>query len=139
MDNFERNAGCVGIVAFAGVLVMSIVWCIIGAAGGMNIEYSSGSRTGVVQKLSKKGLIWKTWEGEVNMGYLTSTGGEKPQLVPEIFEFSTVSESVVKDLERAEKLGGKVTVKYKQYLFRGFNKGKTSYDVTEVVFNGDNE
>lgn len=30
-----------------------------------NVEYSEGYREGTLQKLSNRGLIWKTWDGEV--------------------------------------------------------------------------
>lgn len=29
------------------------------------LEYSDGQRVGIVTKFSQKGLIWKTWEGEL--------------------------------------------------------------------------
>jgi len=30
--------------------------------------YSEGERSGVIFKFSSKGLIWKSWEGEMNLG-----------------------------------------------------------------------
>lgn len=32
------------------------------------IEYSDGSRVGYVTKFSHKGLVWKSWECEMNLG-----------------------------------------------------------------------
>lgn len=32
-----------------------------------NITYSEGTRSDRIVKLSQKGLIWKTWEGEMIM------------------------------------------------------------------------
>ena len=41
---------------------------------GNNIEYSEGQRVGVVNKISEKGLIWKTKEGQLSLEGRTSTG-----------------------------------------------------------------
>jgi len=41
---------------------------------GNNIEYSKGERVGVVNKISEKGLIWKTKEGQLSLEGRTSTG-----------------------------------------------------------------
>ena len=41
---------------------------------GNNIEYSKGQRVGVVNKISEKGLIWKTKEGQLSLEGRTSTG-----------------------------------------------------------------
>jgi hypothetical protein len=41
---------------------------------GNNLEYSEGQRVGVVNKISKKGLIWKTKEGQLSLEGRTSTG-----------------------------------------------------------------
>ena len=66
-------------------------WLLYGAAGAvaaivlftlaaLNFAYSRGERVGYVQKLSKKGWICKTWEGELAMVNLPGT-------LPEIFRF----------------------------------------------------
>lgn len=105
----------------------------IKAIGGINWEYSEGSRSGVVQKLSKKGVFWKTWEGELNLGYMQATSTEHGQnIAPAIFYFSVENEEVAKELVEAEKSGKRVTVEYKQYFMRGYNKGGTSYDIVDV-------
>lgn len=123
-------------IVIAGIV--TILFAIIGVptikcCGGLNIEYSNGSRSGVVQKISKKGFFWKTWEGELNLGYNTYTNdGDSKVLVPAIFEFSVSSDEVAKKLQMAEESGHRVTVEYKQYLLMGYNKGGTGYDITRV-------
>ena len=47
----------------------------------LNYSYSKGDRAGYVQKLSRKGWLCKTWEGELAMVNL-------PGAMPEIFHFS---------------------------------------------------
>jgi hypothetical protein len=107
------------------------------AAGGINIKYSDGSRSGVVQKISKKGLIWSTWEGELNLGYnqSRSNGEGQSTIVPAIFHFSVSSDEVAKQVQVAERSGARVTLEYQQYLVRGYKYGETGYDVTGVVTN----
>lgn len=121
--------------AIAGIVALMLLSVIVKCCGGVNWEYSSGSRSGVIQKLSKKGVIWKTWEGEVNLGYNTSTKDIDGHLTiaPAIFEFSVSDDPVAKVLKDAEADGKRVTVDYKQYFLRGWDKGATSYDVTGIV------
>ena len=122
-------AYCLIAVSLGAVAVVAIQCC-----GGLNIEYSDGSRSGVIQKLSKKGVIWKTWEGELNLGYNDSRidSDGRQTIVPAVFEFSCSSDDTAKSLTDAEQAGRRVTIGYKQYLLRGWDKGSTSYDVTKV-------
>ena len=39
---------------------------------GNNIEYSEGIRTGMINKLSEKGLFWKTYEGQMALEGIVS-------------------------------------------------------------------
>ena len=39
------------------------------------ITYSTGTRTGVVIKLSQKGVLFKTYEGELNLGGISEGDG----------------------------------------------------------------
>lgn len=42
---------------------------------GNGFEYSKGSRTGMINKLSEKGLIWKTYEGQMALEGMVSGEG----------------------------------------------------------------
>ncbi len=53
--------------------------------------YSEGERAGYVQKLSKKGWVCKTWEGEMAMVTMPGTVSEK-------FVFTVPDESVAAKL-----------------------------------------
>jgi len=88
-----------------------------------------------VQKLSRKGFIWKTWEGELNLGYTESSKDSdgNQTLNPAIMLFSISSEKVAKEVKAAEVAGGRVMIDYKQYLIRGFKYGGTGYDVVGVA------
>lgn len=98
---------------------------------GEGFQYSEGTRSGVVQKVSHKGMIWKTWEGELNLGYVR---GQESGIAPAVWSFSVASPEVARDLERAERAGRRVTLHYRQYLMRGMRYGSTNYDIVKVEF-----
>jgi hypothetical protein len=88
-------------------------------------NYAEGDRVGYVQKLSKKGWICKTWEGELAMVTM-------PGAIPEKFYFSIRSDAIAAQLNRT--LGRRVTLKYKQHIGVPTSCfGETEYFVNEVV------
>jgi len=93
------------LLIFLGLLVLLAAgWVWI----GLHWSYSDGERAGYVQKLSRKGWICKTWEGEIAMVTM-------PGAIPEKFEFSVRDENVA---QRINALAGKrVVLDYKQYKF----------------------
>ncbi len=129
----EQALGCPTVVLIA-VAVTAVV--AIKAAGGLNIEYSDGSRSGTVTKISRKGMIWQTWEGELDLHRLRSTGGEHPTMTADLFYFSASDPEIVKQIEAAEQSGNRTTLKYKQYILRGWKYGNTSYDIVGVEVSG---
>lgn len=130
----EQKLGFVMFLVVFGLIAASFA---VKSCGGLNWEFSDGSRSGVLQKISKKGIFWKTWEGELNLGYTESTSDSEGRqtLRPAMFYFSVADESVAKRLKAAEIGGKRVTVDYKQYWLRGWDKGGTAYDVFDVVDN----
>jgi hypothetical protein len=93
-------------------------------------SYSQGERAGYVQKLSKKGWLCKTWEGEIAMVTM-------PGAIPDKFEFSVRDETVA---QRINLMAGKrVVLIYKQHRFIPSSCfGETEYfveDVREVLDN----
>lgn len=91
-------------------------------------SYSQGERAGYVQKLSKKGWLCKTWEGEIAMVTM-------PGAIPDKFEFTVRNETVA---EKINQLAGKrVVLVYKQHkLIPSTCFGETEYfieDVREVL------
>ena len=59
------------------------VWAFI----TLNYTYSSGERAGFLQKLSKRGWLCKTWEGELQLTAI-------PGAAPEKFYFTIRSDSL---------------------------------------------
>ncbi len=90
----------------------------------LHLSYSSGERAGYVQKLSKKGWVCKTWEGELAMVSMPGTA-------PEIFYFSVRNDAVADKLNQS--LGKRVAIHYEQH--KGVPTkcfAETEYFVTEV-------
>jgi len=68
--------------------------------------YARGERAGYVQKISRKGWLCKTWEGELAMVNLPGT-------MPEIFRFSVRDDAVAREMERL--VGQRVSLTYEQH------------------------
>ena len=81
------------------------------AACGKN--YSNGERTGVVTKLGEKGLIWKSWEGEMLMALPIDVAGTTQ---PEKFKFN-VSPEVLEQVKAAMYSSKRVTLVYTQWFW----------------------
>ena len=139
----RRNSGFsfeqkFGLSCFVAVALLCLFALVIKATGGVNWKFSEGSRSGVVQKISKKGIFWKTWEGELNLGYNQSHVDENghQSIVPAIFYFSVSDDRVAAIVKEAEVTGSRLTLDYNQYFLRGWDKGGTSYDITAAVSKG---
>ena len=101
---------------------------VLGAAlwtwGALKFVYSAGERAGYVQKFSRKGWLFKTWEGELAMVNLPGT-------VPEIFSF-TVRDDAVADRIRSN-LGERVVILYNEHRgLPGNIFGDTRYFVIDA-------
>jgi hypothetical protein len=76
------------------------------AGVALSFSYSEGTRTGYVQKLSKKGWVCKTWEGEMAMTTVPGTA-------PVIFAFTVRSDSVADAITALS--GKQVTLTYEEH------------------------
>lgn len=83
------------------ILVLSL-WTLF----TLNYTYSSGERAGYVQKISSKGWICKTWEGELAMANL-------PGAMPQIFSFSVRDDAVAQQI--GQLAGERVSLSYEQH------------------------
>ena len=90
----------------------------------LSFSYSEGTRTGYVQKLSKKGWVCKTWEGEMAMT-------AQPGVAPTLFAFTVRDDSVARAITAVE--GKQVTLTYAEH--QGVPSscfGETGHFVTAV-------
>lgn len=94
-------------------------------------NYSNGERIGLVTQFSKTGIVWKSWEGHLNM---TQTGMNSS--TP--FDFSIDNDhedvNVVNKLDSAANLGWKVKITYHETAGKNWfkNRGETDHFVTNV-------
>ena len=106
------------IVLIPAVIISLWIWVALG------YSYASGERAGYIQKISKKGWICKTWEGELAMANLPGT-------MPQIFTFTVRDDSVAHIIE--QNAGKQVSLTYQQH--RGLPTtcfGETEYFITGV-------
>ena len=90
----------------------------------LNWSYSSGERAGFLQKVSHKGWICKTWEGELSLVAM-------PGAAPEKFLFTVRNEAIAQKVSAAA--GKRVTLNYEQH--KGLPSscfGDTDYFVVDV-------
>ncbi|NJN28633.1 MAG: hypothetical protein HC819_22975 [Cyclobacteriaceae bacterium] len=94
-------------------------------------NYSSGFRAGVPTKLSKKGILIKTFEGTLNVGGLTNSS---EGAIPTTWDFTIKisADSVVDKLDKAILLGDRVKLMYHEKYIRFFWLGDTKYFVYDV-------
>jgi hypothetical protein len=90
----------------------------------LNWSYSSGERAGFLQKVSHKGWICKTWEGELSLVAM-------PGAAPEKFHFTVRDDAIAQKVSAAA--GKRVTLNYEQH--KGLPSscfGDTDYFVVDV-------
>ncbi|MFN0117049.1 MAG: hypothetical protein ACKVQC_01980 [Elusimicrobiota bacterium] len=106
------------------ILIVGILGFVAWTYGSLKYVYSTGERAGYLQKFSKKGWVFKTWEGELSMVNL-------PGSAPEKFYFTVRDQSVSDQINKA--LGQRIVLKYNEH--KGIPMkifGDTPYFVTEV-------
>ncbi|MHB1297971.1 MAG: hypothetical protein ACYC0B_05515 [Gemmatimonadaceae bacterium] len=100
----RRNWGKLTILALVLIPLLGMsIW----AGVALSYSYSSGTRTGYVQKLSLKGWLCKTWEGELAMA-------TAPGVSPEIFEFTIRDDSLAGALT-TDMGKGRVSITYDEH------------------------
>ncbi len=105
------------------IIVIPVLAVALWVGGTLGFAYSSGERTGYVQKMSHKGWVCKTWEGELAMSPV-------PGSPPTLFNFTIRDDSVAKALELAA--GHQVTLTYAQHK----NVPTTCFGETEYFVEG---
>ena len=115
------------------ILLLLIIFATFVMTGCSN-NYSSGERIGMVIQFSKTGVVFDSWEGQLNM---TQTGMNSSSE----FDFSLdndkpeLQDRLVPVLDSAAHYGWKVSLKYNEV--RGYNwlqnRGETDHFINDVV------
>jgi hypothetical protein len=90
-----------GLLVAVALLLAAYTWTVL------HWSYSAGERAGYVQKLSKKGWLCKTWEGELALVTMPGTVGEK-------FYFSVREDAMAHEINRS--LGRRVSLTYEEHV-----------------------
>jgi hypothetical protein len=100
--------------------IIFTLWALI----TLNYTYSRGERAGFLQKVSQRGWLCKTWEGELQVAAI-------PGSAPEKFLFTTRSDSIASELNKLA--GQRVVLNYEQHKgVPGSCFGDTEYFVNGV-------
>jgi hypothetical protein len=78
-----------------GVLVVAAGGLALWTMAALMFSYASGDRVGYVQKLSRRGWICRTWEGELAMNPV-------PGSTPQLFQFTIPDPSIAKNIDDLE-------------------------------------
>lgn len=110
------------------VLILSIGWITFLYYG----TYSEGVRAGTVIKLSRKGVVFKTWEGQLNIRSFGAVNSDNS--LSEVFEFSIESdqEAIIKSLQEVSLSGERVNLHYIERYRTLPWRGSTKYFITRV-------
>ena len=107
------------------LLLVPIVLVTLYFAVVLNWNYSAGERAGWVQKLSRKGWLCKTWEGEMAMVSM-------PGAIPEKFLFTVRDDAVAESINKV--MGKRVTLHYEEKVGLPTSCfGETRHFVTQVL------
>jgi hypothetical protein len=120
----EKQGKKWGIRIGAGALALAVVGSTLYTLFTLNFSYSKGERVGFVQKLSKRGWVCKTNEGELAM---VNIAGQQAQM----FYFTVPSDEVAKQIESYA--GHRVELQYEEH--RGIPSscfGDTQYFIVGV-------
>ena len=109
---------------FIWLLLIPVLLFALYTWGALKWVYSSGERVGYVQKLSEKGFVCKTFEGELVLVSMPGTQAEK-------FLFTVKDPEVANKIN--ESIGKRVSLTYEEH--KGIPSscfGETSYFVQNV-------
>ena len=110
--------------SFLGLLVVLAALFALYTMVTLRWSYSAGERAGYMQKLSSKGFVCKTWEGELQLVAI-------PGSTPEKFLFSVRDDTVAARINAT--MGKRVALTYEQHIGVPTSCfGETEYFVTDV-------
>lgn len=109
-------------------LLAIIIIGIIGFFLWGNYTYSEGTRAGNLIKISRKGYIFKTHEGQLKLGGIDLENAEDG--LSDTWSFSVQDHDIVEKLEKLQ--GKKVVLRYCEKNYAMPWQGDTNYFIMEV-------
>ena len=124
----KKNSG----VLIGCLIPLLVTFLIIAACIGLSSEnYSNGERIGLITQFSHRGVIWKTWEGHLN---ITQTGMNSAAGFDFSVDKDDENQKTIKTLDSAATLGWKIKMVYRQTYMKNWlsNRGETNYFIDKV-------
>ncbi|HNM32763.1 MAG TPA: hypothetical protein PKM51_08415 [Chitinophagales bacterium] len=116
---------------FKRLLLYFVLIILIGFAAMyfyFNFTYSEGSHAGLLLKFSQNGYVFKTYEGEINMGGINPLPGNT--IANNIWKFSVKEDSIANILKQKE--GQMLRLHYKEKIKSMPWQGETNFIVDGV-------
>lgn len=118
----RSKAKMYAILTFSIILILGLL------SGGYYTfgDYSDGERAGKIRKFSHKGVIFKTWEGELAL--------ESTAMTQEVFLFSVdnSNQATIEAIKKAMVDGTRVNVHYHEKFIQMSWRGETKYFVDKL-------
>lgn len=94
--------------------------------------YEKGTMSGKVIRISEKGVIFKTYEGKINLETFGALRNTSP--IQEVFDFSVEKKNkkVIEQLNEVSLTGERVNLNYVKRYAKFFWRGESQYFVEEV-------
>lgn len=98
--------------------------------GSCTENYSNGERVGMITQFSRTGLIFKTWEGHLNM---TQTGMNTSQAFNFSIDKGNERSELIAQIDSAATYGWLVKLRYHQVAGKNWfhNRGETDFFINE--------
>lgn len=128
-SNHEKKSFKSRFKRFILKIVLGVVVLLLLLLWACSWTYSEGTRAGQLIKISKKGVVFKTNEGELNMGGLR-VGDTNDGLEGNLWRFSILDEDVLDQLQELE--GKRVKLSYKERYKSMPWQGETNYFIYAV-------
>jgi len=112
--------------------VLIVLAALAGGAYYLFGTFSEGERAGTVIKLSRKGFLFKTYEGELNLGMVLSDNSGAS--VSNLWDFSVPASNheVLNKLDTAMARGHRAKIFYRQMFVKVPWRGDTEYMIDKV-------
>jgi hypothetical protein len=126
-ENTLKNKITSGLKTAKKIAIRSVLLILVVSLSGFivfaNINHSNGTRVGKVVKISRKGVLFKTWEGQL------SFGDNK-----DLWDFSIPSseDDVRANIDLANEKNKRVRLSYKEKYITFPWRGDTKYQVHNV-------
>ena len=133
-ENFNKSidSGVAKAKKFTRKLLWSLLVIAILAAAAFflwgNYTYSEGTRAGDLIKISRKGYVFKTHEGQLKLGGIDLENTEEG--LSDTWSFSVKNHDIVQRLEKLQ--GKKVVLRYKEINYSMPWQGDTNYYIVSV-------